>query len=325
MTVIDPALYAKLQKLCLQTFPGRLEQRVSQVRAVVDPRRPAWSFVLTWRQGRQTRVERLRLLSYADRRTLWNADDPGKARRAWTVMRWLYGEGLPVPRSYAIGDGEDEGTLLVAHVSDRPTDALWDKSAGSRSTAEQAARVDELAQLLARLHHLVPPQVVREVVPQVTVNGQMDRLQEIGKQLQNEGIVQAARELQSVQMEERPPCVLHGEPALDKVRHDARGITSLEDWETSVRGDPRWDAARVVVWLKCHHSPDLAGRFCRTYEDRSDAPFEGVLYWETAAALQQWAVGLSRPDKTQELEEQVALWSEHAWRGLVRLRAARSE
>ena len=239
-------------------------------------------------------------------------------------MRWLYGEGLPVPRLYTISDGQDGRALLAAHVSDRPADALWDGKADARAEAERAARVEQLAALLASLHRLQPPLAVREVLPQVTVAEQMVRLMGIGRRCQDEGIVEAVRELALEKVEERPPCVVHGDPRFGSVRHDARGITAMLNWESSVQGDPRWDVARVVVWLRYHHTPDLADRFCQVYGERSDAPLAGIAYWETAAAVQQWAVGLSTLAEQSALQEQVALWGEHAWRGLTRWRATRS-
>jgi hypothetical protein len=94
--MVQADLYAELQLLCRRSFPERLDQRISQVRALDEGRPPLVSFSLAWRAGRRPRVEPLIVRRYAERWTWWSVEDAGQAEREWEVGAWLYRQGLPV-------------------------------------------------------------------------------------------------------------------------------------------------------------------------------------------------------------------------------------
>jgi len=307
--MVDPALFAELSKLCLRSFPERLDQRVSQIQAQPDHRHPMVTFQLSWRKGRQLRVERLVLRRYADAWTWWATADPGKAQREWTVMRWLYAEGLPVPRLYGVHAGDDDA-LLLAYVAGR--------SAATASKAGELRCVEALADTLAQLHGLTPPESVRQCLPSVSLSGQVVRLQDATWN-SSPALQQAIRSLPT-DVEELPPCVVHGDPQLANVLCDARGITALLDWENSALGDRRWDVVRVVNWLSQHAGPKQTDRFCAAYAAQAQVTLSDLDLWQAAVAAQQWAIAV----RFAAYAERVTDWQEQCWRALTRWQAART-
>jgi aminoglycoside phosphotransferase (APT) family kinase protein len=310
---------AELQKLCSRSFPERLDQRISQIAPIAGERHPMLGLTLAWREGQRPRVERLILRRYADPWTWWAIDDRAKARREWTVMRWLYGEGLPVPRLYAYGSENGQDLLLMARIS-------------AKACTATEPHVEAFAAVLAQLHYRSPPAVVRQVLPNVTIAEELERLQEIAHQCEEIGLLNAINDLFAQEMEGYPPCVLHGAPQFDHVLCDARGITALLDWENSALGDPRWDVGRFVNWLRIRQVEGLVDHFCMAYEERSDRPLSNMAFWEALATVQNWAlaswVRVNAPPTLASREAlcpQIEAWREQAWRALTRLRYEKRE
>ena len=319
--MIDPALFGELQKLCLRSFPERLEQRISQIQALGGGRHPMLGFSLAWHEGRQPRVERLIVRRYADPWTEWALDDRRKAQREWAVMRWLYGRGWPVPQLYASGTEGEERFLLLARVPGVPC---------SPEQARAQAIVDALARQVAQLHQLMPPDSVRETLPRVSVDGELARLGELARCCQAGELNEAIAELRAEKPEERPPCVLHGDFRFEVALCDARGITALLGWENAALGDPRWDQARIVNDLRSHRADALAERFCTVYRERVGAPLADLTFWEALAAVQTWTLIEWVRDRApsgdaESLLSRYASTRERAWRSLTRLRHTRDE
>jgi aminoglycoside phosphotransferase (APT) family kinase protein len=318
---MDPAVFSELQTLCQRSFPERLDQRISQIETLEGEHGLTRRWTLSWRSGRRTEVERLILRCYAGSRTWWAMKDRDRAQREWAVMRWLYGEGLPVPRVYASGSGGDDNWILMAHVSGR---RLADTEG---KTALDEATVRDLSSLLARLHRLTPPDSVRQALPLAGVEEQLARLLEVASQCANDGLEEAVNELLTKEAEVRPSCVLHGDPVSADVLCDARGITAFPNWEHSALGDPRWDVARAVNGLRAHQASEWVERFCAAYEDASRQPLSDMDFWEALAATQNWATATwRRADGDHQsaasgaLLGQLSTWKECAWRALTRLR-----
>ena len=280
--MIKPSEFLELQKLCMRSFPERLDQRISQVQSLSQGRHHMLALTLSWREGRQPRVERLLVLRYGDPWTWWSLSDQSKALREWHVMRWLYGQGLPLPKLYASGAESGGDFLLMTRVPGR----------GSRGEAGSISesQTDALARLLARLHGLTPPGTVRAALPEVTVAGELARLREIGQECGNGGLIDAVDQLLVQELGEHPPCVLHGDPDIAKVLCDARGITALLGWENSAMGDPRWDVARIVNRLRSLESEAFVDAFCAAYEDQAARLLSEMSFWEALTAIQGWAV-----------------------------------
>lgn len=317
--MIRPSEFAELQKLCLRSFPERLDQRISQFESLDGDRHPMLGLALSWREGRQPRVERLVMRRYADRWTWWMLDDPSKAGREWAILRWLYGVGMPVPRLYACGQQNGAGFTLMARLQGQGCPA-------------QAACLGELAALLARLHQLVPLEAVRQALPLVLLSEELGRLDEIAHRLHDDGLIEALSDLLVEEVEVYPPCVLHGDPHLANALCDARGITALLDWENSALGDPRWDVARTTNWLRLHQAEELASCFCGAYEEQAGWRLSDMSFWEALTAVQSWAVvawacTTAPPGSAlaQRLLAHVDLWHGRAWRALRRLRHGRGE
>ncbi len=304
---ISTARFAELQKLCHRSFPDRLSQRISPLAVRGTGRWSELTLTLSWRDGRQARVERLLLRRYADRWTWWKVDDHHKARREWVLMRWLYGRGWPIPRLYACSSDDEKPFLLMA--APPGSECPW--------TPE---RVREMASLTARLHALVPPPEVRHILPSVEVAGELSRLEEMARQCHDEGLEEAVKELLSREVQEYPPCVLHGDPASEGVLCDARGITAIARWENGAYGDPRWDVGRAVARLR-HADRALAEHWRQTYCQHSGQPLADLAFWETLAAVHCWAtLEWVCQEGNRGLEAQREMWCAVAWRALTRLR-----
>ena len=323
--MIDPAVFSELQRLCQRSFPERLDQRISRIEPLRDARYQGNTFSLSWRSGRKPEVERLVLRRYGDPWTWWRLEDTEKAQREWALMRWLYAEGLPVPRVYAAGSATDDDFVLRADASGHPLIAE-----GEEGSAQTHARVEALARLLARLHRLVPPDGERQVLPTVSPEGEVERLRAIADQCADAGLIEVLDELSTRKVEARPLCVLHGSPCSSSVLCDAQGVTALLNWENSALGDPRWDVARAASALHNQQATDLADQFCTFYEKDSGQSMADRDFWEALVAAQSWALATwgrtnSDPQEVAQsageaLLEQQDSWSERAWRAVTRLR-----
>jgi len=316
--MVQADLFAELQLLCRRSFPERLEQRISQIQSIDEGRHPQVSFSLAWREGRRPRVELLVLRRYADRWTWWSVQDEHKAEREWEVGCWLYGQGLPVPAMYASGTADQAPYLLTARPPGR--------SHPFTGPADLEAYVERAARLLSQLHRLVPPAAVRRLLPEVQARGEIARLSSLARACMDDGLVEALDELARQEMEEYPPCVLHGDLQVDRVRIDARGITAILDWEVAALGDPRWDLARVGVELHRQEAHLLAERFYSSYEEQSHLSTQGMTYWEALASVQQWTTlawleGTGAAATTEPLDEIRG----SAWRALTHLRYGRAD
>jgi aminoglycoside phosphotransferase (APT) family kinase protein len=320
--MIQAALFAELQKLCRRSFPERLDQSISQIQAVDGGRHPTVSLSLAWREARRPRVERLVVRRYADPWTWWSVEDPNKAGREWAVMRWLYGEGLPVPPLYAVGADGQAPFLLLAHASGQ-TCAL-------ERPAKAQAYVESLSGLLARLHRLPPPAPVRAVLPDHPLDHELGRLETHARACHDGGLIEAICELRAQEMEGYPPCVLHGDLRAENVLCDARGATAVLGWENAALGDPRWDVARVANELRDHQADALVERFLALYQDRGGAAPSRLAYWEALAAVQEWTLAewvreTAPPEQGAELLGMRDHARACAWRALTRLRYERDE
>lgn len=316
--------FLELQKLCQRSFPKRFDQHLSQIEALPDPRHPALALALSWSEGHHPRVERLLVRRYADRWTWWGVDDGRKAPREWAVMRWLYGEGLPVPEVYA---GGDDYVLLARPAGRGPAER------GEEWRPLVEPWVDSLAGLLARLHQLLPPLQVREVLSEVAVSDELARLGDLARQCGDGGLDEAVVELRGYHVdggppqEGHPPCVLLGDAIFASARLDARGITALAHWESSAQGDPRWDVARALLWLRARQADDLADRFLAAYEELVGQALGEMAFWMALAGAQSWALTawLRENAPGASLVSQQDTWIEQTWRALTRLRIESSE
>jgi aminoglycoside phosphotransferase len=319
--MVNAALFAELQTLCRRSFPERLDQSISQIRSLGGERHPTVSLSLAWREGRRLRTERLIVRQYADRWTWWSLDDGHKTQREWTVMRWLFGRGLPVPQLYASGTEGEHEYLMMADVP------------GTRAQAANKAHTEALAALLAQIHGLTAPEAVRHALPEAALEQELARLRDIAYRCQADPLIEATMELyaelNAEQTEVSPLCVLHGDPRFENVLCDARGITALLGWENAALGDPRWDVARVVNDLRSHQADALVERFCAVYQDRGGQPPGNLAYWETLVAVQSWTLvewvhEHVPPEGTKDLLSERERWQERAWRALTGLRYERS-
>ena len=336
--MLKPSAFAELSKLCRRSFPERLDQRISQAEAVPDARHPALAFALSWREGRRPRLERLIVRRYADPWTWWSTDDRQKARREWEVLRWLYGHGLPVPAPYAWGAGEG-GFVLLARMPGRDGTSL-----AGQGVQTGAPYLDALARTLAQLHRLTPASAVSGVLPLVAARDELARLGQLADQASDGSLRQAVAGLAALwaaaNVEEGPPCVLHGDPHLSNALFDARGITALQGWENGALGDPRWDLARAVNGLQEHGAGDVADRFCAVYAGQTGQLPSAMAFWTTLAAIQSWALaawvcagvcgrtggeGIAASPAADAWIADLTTWREQAWRGLTRLHHEQEE
>jgi aminoglycoside phosphotransferase (APT) family kinase protein len=338
--MMDPAVFAELRDLCLRSFPGRLGQRLSQVEPVETDRYSTLAFTLAWHEGTRPRVERLLVRRYVHDGTWWLSQDSEKAHREWVVMRWLYGYGFPLPEVYALGALERDPYLLMARPSGQAISALADgserrdRTPGMRSSRQMdvsalGQRVEQLAELVARLHHLPPPESVRTVLPRADVKAVLAQATHIAQRFEDRALMESVRELDNIEMEAGPPCVLHGDPQLANCTYDARGITAWLNWENSALGDPRWDVACVANELEGAGASPLAERFCEVYAARTGLALHDVDYWQALSAVHRWAatrqaLAIAIAGDGAPLSVRCSEFQQRAWRALARLRVTRT-
>ncbi len=307
----------ELQNLCRRSLPERLDQHVSQFALQEDARQRTLSFVLTWSESRRSRVERLQVRGYLDEWTVWAAHDDAKAQRDWQMMNWLYAAGLPVPRVYAAG----EDYVLMERPAGRSVGSSGD---GWRRLV--APQIDAFASLLAQLHRQRPPESVRQMLPAIEIGAELSRIDATARQCLDVGLQEAVSMLRvwlgAQEREVLPPCVLCGEAILARAQIDARGVT-LPCWQDAALGDPRWDVARTINWLRAHQAGDLAEEFFKAYLARADMDSPDA--WGALAGMQNWALAdwlcLRQPDHPHAAER--STWIEITWRALTRIKADR--
>ncbi|MBN1580064.1 MAG: phosphotransferase [Anaerolineae bacterium] len=296
---------------------------MSQFVSRTQARHRTISFVLSWREGRQARVDRLVVRRYAQPWTWWTvgsdqengSDDGPKAQREWAVMRWLYGVGLPVPALYALGDDY----VLIANTSGHSV-----PSSAGESLSLVEPYVADLARILAQVHRLVPPANVRDVLPQIERGRVLERLSDIADRYHDRELSEATMELDSAfqAKEEFPPCVLCGEAVFAAAQFDARGVTALPNWDNSALGDPRWDVVRATHWLRARQADALADRFLVVYQDRAGQTLTDMEAWSALVAAQSWAMTTWLRDRDPQhlLLSERDTWIESTWRTLAQLR-----
>lgn len=316
MTRLTTSEILAVQELCRHSFPDRLDQHVSQFALEQDERHRALSFMLTWRESRRPRVERLHVRGYLDGWTVWTAGDPNQARRDWEVLRWLYGLGLPVPRVYAVG----EDYVLMEQPTGRTIESLgqgWHK--------QVAAQIERFAFLLAQLHRRTPPDAVRQLLPVITLTELMAQLSRSARECLDGELDEAMSALKiwlGTESEGTSLCVLCGEAIFAYARIGAQGIT-LPCWQDAALGDPRWDVARAIGWLQVHHADDLSEHLLDAYRAQSDAALFNLDAWIALTALTNWALAdrlrFQQPEHPRVAERND--WIELTWRALTRIKA----
>jgi aminoglycoside phosphotransferase (APT) family kinase protein len=217
--------------------------------------------------------------------------------------------------------------------------------------ADREAYVEAVAAFLARLHRLTPPDAVRRVLPEARAQDEIVRLWSLARTCGDEGLIEvlaglsrgkavsgearsegAAREEAATgdaagkEMEEFPPCVLHGDLQAGRVRADARGLTAVLDWENAALGDPRWDLARVANELHEREAHDLVEQLYQRYEEESGLPAREMDYWEALSATQQWTLLVWLKESGSTVDDgalDAARGS--AWRAWTRIRYERGD
>lgn len=316
--MVDAALYAQLQALCRRALPERLDQRISQIETQEEKGGPiqrglhrrCLTFTLSWREGRQPRIERLLLQRYDRDAVRWADPEGVPAQRAWQLMRWLFGLGLPIPHVYTVEEGG--GSLLLARPEGEPLQI--------GQGAEAAACMAALAGFLAALHRLQPPDPVRAVLADASREAVLAQIARAAETTENEGAKQAVNELR-VQMEGIPPCVVHGDPRPVHVCNDARGVTALLGWENGAWGDPRWDVACLVQVQRANGADALAETFNQAYARHAGQTLDHMPYWEALSALHTWMCAGWAADETLTWRF-LAMQALDRWRAAVKQAAA---
>lgn len=278
----------ELAAICARAFPDRRRQNVVNVSSLESRQHEMIAFELWWVDEEGAFVsENLIVRRYVSTLSWWRPDDRGKAQREATVCRWLSAQGFPVPQVYAREVGPQGDVVLFSRLPG------YGLSIGDRSLREAAQPyIRTFAGLLAHLHSLIPPDAVRQVVPQVTLPGALANLLAIAYQIDQPELHAAAERVMELAYDvpEAPPVLVHGDYHLLNALLRGNEIVGVVDWEYCALGDPRWDVASAYMQLVDFGAPEEADQFLSAYLDHSGRHFEGPPLYNVVAPLQQWAI-----------------------------------
>ena len=185
--------------------------------------------------------------------------DAGSARRAVAVARWLQSADYPSARAL----GLDQPVVADGHVV-----TFWEPVS---EDGDQYATVAQVAQVLARLHALVPPGGLQlpalspfasaadrisasrwlSTADQDFLTAQLDRLRD-----EYAGLRFVLE-----------PGVIHGDASIGNVLRDSRGRPVLIDLDSFAIGPREWDLALTAVYFDSfgwHKREEYEG-FARVY------------------------------------------------------------
>ncbi|HEY84409.1 MAG TPA: phosphotransferase [Chloroflexi bacterium] len=254
------------------------------------------------------RSQKLMLRQYLGRISYWQTQDPYQADRVWAVMRRLRLDGFPAPRPVARGLFGETPYLIWR----QPRGQVWTPGKASQAgsdggnlpplfksneiqpndfDAQIDALIPQLAKLLARLHALNHNGLNNEPLYQATVAGTLVRMLLWGREMGNEELRRAVRQLKPavVKIQSWPHRLIHGDPYLGNILIRDKKIAALLNWENAAIGDPRWD-----VMTAAHHlhqfSPSQADELVNSYEKISGKRIANRPFWYAMIAVRLYAL-----------------------------------
>jgi aminoglycoside phosphotransferase (APT) family kinase protein len=268
-----------LAALCRYALPDRHGARVVSVEALPAHRHPTMAFVLEW-PGGGTRFCRSRAPSAELCREelvlrwhrwcepIWSMEDPDRAEREFALHRALEARGFPVPHVCAWGR-EEGGWLLMSRS---PQLSSPSRHTSSDPPAAWGSRLEGLLQegmrWLARLHAITPDAVAQVPLPRILLEAVISQARVWAAECHDDALSAAVEAIDDeVEVEESPPCLLHGNPHPVTMRLSRRRLTNWLGWEDSALGDPRWDLARLATWFATHDQPEMLATALRAYTD----------------------------------------------------------
>jgi len=282
-----PAEDNYIADLCQRAFPHRDDQYITAIEFMGAWQHEMTSFTLGWREDAAWYSEPLILRRFKSQLSWWQVEDTGKALREATVLSWLAGVGMLVPRMHVMESTAYGDVLLESRVPGY----IWFENDRLFSRAI-APYVDEYASLLAYVHSLEAPYAIKEVVPHVTINGVLETLHGWAEHAQDSNLLHTIDRVAvlAVHVEELTPCILHGDYHFANVMLHDRRITGVIDWEFAAHGDPRWDVVAAYQLLVEFEAATAAERFLSVYLAESGRQFEGSPLWGVLIHLQAWAL-----------------------------------
>lgn len=185
--------------------------------------------------------------------------DIEEARRTVAVARWLESVGYPAVRLADV----DQPVLINGHVV-----TFW-KSVSSRG--DEFATVREVAEVLAALHKLVPPEGLRLPALQPFEHAEerisaSDWLAPGDRRFLTERLAEAREDYARLDYA-LPRGVIHGDAGIGNVLHDAQGRPVVIDLDGFATGPREWDLALTAIYYDSFgwHTRDEYHEFARVY------------------------------------------------------------
>jgi aminoglycoside phosphotransferase (APT) family kinase protein len=185
--------------------------------------------------------------------------DAGTARRAIAVARWLQSADYPSVRALDL----DQPVVADGHVV-----TFWEPVSDD---GQQYATVPQVAQVLARLHVLVPPGGLE--LPDLSPFGRAADRISASQWLSTADRDYLTAQLARLQNEYTglrfalEPGVIHGDASIGNVLHDSQGKPVLIDLDGFAIGPREWDLALTAIYFDSFgwHTREEYEAFVRVY------------------------------------------------------------
>jgi aminoglycoside phosphotransferase (APT) family kinase protein len=218
-------------------------------------------------------------------------DDPDRAERELTVLKWLHNQGFPAPNAYAAGH-DDDGPWLLAEAI---TGKNWWMPLGTVDFNRVLGDVvRQQIKLMTHLHSLEPSTLEAAHIPTITALGVIDTYRPLAEQPADDGLGEALDRVAALmaQVDEEPTCLINvdAEPANLLVDPVSGQITAWLDWDETAIGDRRWDLAALINALHGKYTlPNLADQAAHQYAQHSVRPIRHIDAWAALVATLEWA------------------------------------
>lgn len=243
--------------------------------------------------------------------------DQEKMSNEYLMLKAMHARGVPVPRPYAFGTGNDGSCYLVM---DRVTGDTNPRPFLTRPEFAEAreAFVPQLCQALAKIHSVRPEDVPGLVVesPPPGIDPVHHEIERMGREYRQEmmnphpvivwALGWCRREAASLAPSNRPVIMAHGDMRIGNMMYDEKGLVSILDWEAAHPSEPEDDLAWFCTraWRFGRNELEAGGltdrqSWIQAYEAASDTVIDRRRFkvWEVLRNI-HWAIGCMMQART---------------------------